>query len=336
MLTRAQKAAIIVRFLLNEGAEVPLQGLPDELQRRLTTQMGSMRYVDRTTLAEVIAEFATEVEAMGLTFPNGVAGALSALDGKISQHTAHRLRKEAGVRQFGEPWEQVKAADSAALLKMLGSESIEVAAVLLSKLDVSRAAELLSQLPGPNARRITYAMSQTSAVTPDAVDRIGLSLAAQLHDVPDVAFNQGPEQRVGAILNFSSAGTRDDVMTGLEETDEDFAAKVRKAIFTFHNIAERVQALDVPKVVRELDQDRLIIALGHGMTDDAGAEIVNFILDNMSKRMAETIREEMAEGGKIKKKDGEAAQTELVNAIRELEANGEIVLVIEEDGDDDE
>ena len=78
-LTRRQKAAIIVRFLLSEGADVPLTELPEPLQESLTTQMGSMRYVDRSTLAEVVGEFAAELEAMGLTFPNGVAGALSAL-----------------------------------------------------------------------------------------------------------------------------------------------------------------------------------------------------------------------------------------------------------------
>lgn len=102
-LTRRQKAAIVVRFLLREGADVPLSDLPEPLQEALTTQMGAMRYVDRATLADVVAEFATEIEATGLTFPGGVAGALLALDGRISPQTAARLRKEAGVRQFGDP-----------------------------------------------------------------------------------------------------------------------------------------------------------------------------------------------------------------------------------------
>src|SRR5680860_1338444 len=80
-LTRRQKAAIIVRFLLNEGADIPLSDLPDALQGTLTAQMGSMRYVDRATLISVVTEFAAELEAMGLTFPHGMAGALIALDG---------------------------------------------------------------------------------------------------------------------------------------------------------------------------------------------------------------------------------------------------------------
>src|SRR6056297_2315940 len=95
LLTKAQKAAIIVRFLLNEGADVRLSDLPDALQGTLTAQMGSMRYVDRSTLISVVNEFATELEAMGLTFPHGMAGALTVLDGRISPQTAARLRKEA-------------------------------------------------------------------------------------------------------------------------------------------------------------------------------------------------------------------------------------------------
>lgn len=335
-LTRRQKAAIIVRFLINEGADIPLQSLPEELQRSLTEQMGAMRYVDRSTLADVVAEFASEVEAMGLTFPRGVAGALTALDGRISAQTASRLRKEAGVRQFGEPWEQVRTADTDDLLGILQSESTEVAAVLLSKLDVARAAELLGKLRGDTARRITIAMSQTGAVTPDAVDRIGLSLAAQLHNVPETAFPDSPVERVGAILNFSPAATRDDVLMGLDESDQSFAAKVRKAIFTFVNIADRLNPMDVPKITRDVDQAALVQALTHAQTSEDTKASADFILENMSKRMSDALREEMEALGKVKPKDGEAAMTDVVNVIRTLEAGGELRLIVPDEDEEED
>ena len=333
-LSRRQKAAIIVRFLLNEGADVPLTDLPEPLQAQLTTQMGSMRYVDRSTLADVVAEFAQELEGMGLTFPRGMAGALTALDGRISPQTAARLRKEAGVRQYGDPWELIRQAEMKALIPIIESESAEVAAVMLSKLDIARAAELLGKLPGDKARRITYAVSQTGSVSPAAVDRIGLALAAQLHDVPETAFEQGAVERVGAILNSSPAATRDDVLVGLDETDQDFAALVRRAIFTFVHIPERVSAVDIPRVIREVDQPVLVMALAAASAGDL-ASVADFILENMSKRMAEAIREEMQELGRVKGRDGEEAMTAVVNAVRTLEAGGEISLV-EADEDSDE
>ncbi|MFK7941169.1 MAG: flagellar motor switch protein FliG [Roseovarius sp.] len=334
-LNRQQKAAIIVRFLLNEGADVPLTDLPEPLQARLTTQMGSMRYVDRRTLADVVAEFAHELEAMGLVFPKGVPGALSALDGRISPQTAARLRKEAGVRQFGDPWTLVCEAELDQLQPILESESPEVAAVMLSKLNVARAAELLGRLPGRVARQIALEMSHTAAVTPQAVDRIGLSLAAQLHERPDFAFEEEPDKRVGAILNFSPAATRDDVLTGLDESDQDFARLVRKAIFTFNNIPARIDPLDVPKFIREVDQSEMVTALKAAIDGDAElAAAAEFILSNLSGRMSDTLREEVGEMGTVKTKDGEEAMTSVVNAIRTLEANGDLTLLSLEDGED--
>lgn len=330
-LTRRQKAAIIVRYLLNQGADVPLSDLPEALQEVLTTQMGSMRYVHRDTLADVLSEFAAEIETTGLTFPRGVAGALSALDGQISPQTALRLRKEAGVRQFGDPWSQVCAAKPDALKSILLSESAEVAAILLSKLSVGKAAELLGTLPGARARQITYAVSQTSDATPDVVDRIGLALAAQLHDAPQVAFEDTPDARVGAILNFSQAAIRDDVLEGLEETDQDFATLVRRAIFTFENIPERIRPIDVPTVSRDVPRADLVTALAAALQTGADlADVANFILDNHSKRMGDALRDEISERGDVPAKEGEDAMTEIINNIRLLEANGEITLVMPE------
>lgn len=334
-LTRKQKAAIIVRLLLNEGAELRLKDLPEDMQIALTQQLGDMRHITRDTLAGVISEFADELDSMGLTFPRDLAGALDQLDGKISPHTAARLRKEAGVRQYGDPWERIKGLGVDQLLPIVENESTEVAAVMLVKIDVSKAAELLGRLPGEKARRITYAVSLTGAVTPNAVDRIGLSLAAQLDAQPERAFADGPVERVGAILNFSPAATRDDVLTGLDETDQVFADQVRKAIFTFSNIYQRLAPRDIPKVTREIDQAALITALAAASAQGGDmAKSAEFVLENMSKRMAESLREEIESAGKVKTKDGEEAMTEVINAIREMEANGEILLVADDDEDE--
>jgi flagellar motor switch protein FliG len=328
-LSRKAKAAIVVRLLLNKGADLPLEELPEDLQARLTQQMGSMRSVDRTTLAQVVQEFAHELESIGLSFSGGIAGALNALDGKISKQTADRLRKEAGVRQYGDPWERLRELGSEKLLPVLKSESTEVAAVLLSKLDVKRAAELLGKLPGPDARRITYAVSQTSAVTPDAVDRIGLSLAAQLDAEPVSAFDNGPVERIGAILNSTTSTTRDDVLEGLDETDAGFAEMVRRAIFTFANIPQRIAARDIPRIIREVDQDVLVTALAGAEAAGMGAT-ADFILENISGRMADQLREEAQDRGPVQISEMEDATTLIVERIREMEASGDLLLIVDE------
>lgn len=333
-LSGRQKAAIVVRFLLNEGAPLSLEDLPEELQAVLTQQLGSMRVIDRRTLAGVIAEFASELEQIGLSFPRGLIGALTDLDGKISPQTAARLRREAGVRQLGDPWDRIRALDVAQLKQIVEREATEVSAVVLSKLATPKAAELLGALPGDRARRLTYAVSQTDAVMPDAVYRIGLSLAAQLDDVPAKAFEDTPERRVGAILNLSVSATREDLLQGLDDEDREFAARVRKSIFTFPDIPERIAATDAPKILRVVDQPALITALR--FASDAGGEMLaaaEFLLANISKRMADGLREEMGDLPAVKTKPGEEAQNAVIAAIRDLEAAGEITMQVPDEDD---
>ncbi|TNJ40893.1 flagellar motor switch protein FliG [Phaeobacter sp. B1627] len=329
-LSGKAKAAIVVRLLLNEGADIPLEELPDDLQLELTQQMGKMRLVDRQTVQSVAAEFAEQLENVGLSFPNGLAGALTAMEGKISRHTHSRLRKEAGVRQFGDPWERLRKLPPEELAELAKAESTEVAAVLLSKIDTNKAAEMLQYLPGPMARRITYAVSQTSNVTPETVDRIGLSLASQIEARPEVAFAQTPGQRVGAILTQSQAAKREEVLTALDEEDMEFATDVRKSIFTFALIAEKVEAVDVPKLVRALGPPEITTAIAFA-TDDADVASVNFLLENMSSRMANNLREEANALGRVKRADGEAAFGIIVNMLREMVVNGDIELKSDEE-----
>ncbi|WP_420863788.1 flagellar motor switch protein FliG [Algirhabdus cladophorae] len=325
VLTQKQKAAVIVQLLLVNGADLDLAEMPDSMQEDLTFQLASLRRVDGATLHQVVEEFVLEFEAGGLTFPNGLPGALDALDGKIAAATAHRMRKNNNLPPPGDPWDRIAGLESEVLAEMLLEESVEVAAVVLSKIKVSKAAELLGHLPGETARRITYAVSQTGAVTPAAVERIGRSIEEQLDAIPVQAFDSGPVERIGAILNSSASDTREEVLTGLDETDKDFSDLVRKAIFTFANIATRLEARDIPKIVKVLDQDVLCTALaaGHQTNNVTSAE---FILENMSKRMAEQLREDMAAKPKLKPADADGAMNEVVGVVRQLEADGEIFL----------
>ncbi|MFP7672892.1 flagellar motor switch protein FliG [Marivita sp. S0852] len=333
-LTRRAKAAIIVQFILKEGADVPLTSLPEDLQMQLTQLLGEMRYIDRTTMNAVIEEFAQELDSIGLSFPGDIAGALSALDGKISDQTAARLRKEAGVRQIGDPWQRIAALPKDRLQSLVNSESVQVAAVLVSKLDVSKAADLLSSLPGDVARRIAYAMSMTDAVTPDAVDRIGLSLATQLDAEPAKAFRSEPSKRVGAILNFSRAAKRDELLTALDEEDQVFAEEVRKSIFTFAHIPERMAAIDAPKITRDVEQDTLAQAIAGAVTD-ADKQTCDFILSNISTRMADSLREAAADMGEVKPKQAEAAMSTIIRAVRDLSDSGEISLTMPSEEEDE-
>ncbi len=110
---------------------------------------------------------------------------------------------------------------------------------------------------------------------------------------------------------------------------------MRKAIFTFANIPARIAPRDCARIVREVDQKALTqavaAALGAGGVLEAAAE---YVLANISQRLASQIREEAGELGAVKPRDSEEAMAAIVGRIRELEAAAQIFLIAGEEADE--
>ena len=336
-LSRRRKAALIVQLALADGHKLPLATLPEEVQLDLTRELGQVRLVDKSTLEAVAEEFLSNLDHLGLSRSGGLDGALSALAEQLSPGAAARARSEVALIKGIDPWPQVLGLAVDDLKPLMEQESAEVAAVLLSKLEVPKAAALLALLPGPLARRITYGVSLTAGIEPAAVRRIGQALAAQYAVKPDRAFVAPPVERVGAILNSSKTATRESVLEALKEEDPEFAENVRRAIFTFKDIPERLAALDVPAVLRAIDNDRLVTALAAAMAiGGAEATAAEYLLDNISQRLADSIRDEMSTKTGIRKTVAEAAWGDVVTAIRTRAESGEITLVQKTDGGDED
>ena len=67
-------------------------------------------------------------------------------------------------------------------------------------------------------------------------------------------------------------------------------------------------------------------ALGEGFAAAAA-----HLLDNISQRMAQGLRDEIAERGTVRKVEGETAMSEVVAAIRAAADEGDITLLVAED-----
>ena len=328
-LSAKQKAAVIVRLLLTQNVSPVIERLSPHLQAELARTMATLGPISRATLAQVVQEFTTQLDAMALTAPNGLSAALALLEPHISPQTRDGLRAEAEASDLADPWTRLGALESERLRPLLMSESAEVGAIMLSKLGVAKAAGLLAELPADRAEMIAHAMALTATVTPAMVDRIGDHLLGQVRAAPPSSFRASPVDRVGALLNAVSAGLRDTLLGGLETRDAQFANDVRRAIFTFQHIPKRVEPADVPKILRRVDAAIVTRAIAAGM--ESAKITVEFLLENMSKRLAEQIRGEAENMGKIRPDEGEAAMGAIVTAIRNMEEEGELRLIPVED-----
>ncbi|SEQ19428.1 flagellar motor switch protein FliG [Loktanella sp. DSM 29012] len=327
-LSRRRKAAIIVQLLISDGSKLSLADLPDRLQEDLTAELASIRLVDRDTVNAVAAEFADLLDAIGLSAPGGVAAALDALSDHLSPDIATRLRGRVTGSANADPWDRLINLDNETIQRILTAENTHIGAILMSKLPVPRAAELLGKLPGDLARRLAVGIKQTETIAPQSVARIGAALIANYSTTPDTAFTAPPGKRVGAILNAAKPSMRDTLLTGLDADDQGFAADVRKSIFTFEDIPARVRPVDLPMCLRDIAPDDLATAMAYATaTGNDAAKTATFILDSLSQRMASQIRDTIEDLGEVSAQAGESAMSILSASVRAQADSGRISLI---------
>lgn len=328
-LNPRQKAAIIVRLLLDDEAEVNLEGFDSDRQTLLAEEMANMELIDRQTRDDVISEFCDSLEAVGVTFPGDLDGTLEILADRLSKDATDRLRRLVMMSGRGDPWPRVTGLPQEDIQVLAENEAVELVAVMLSKLSVAQASKTFSALDRERAQMVAQAMAMTRDIGPQALQRIGLVLAQAADALPHPGMEAPASGRMGDILNFASSDLRDDVLDLLDREDAVFAEDVRRAIFTFAHIPERIDPRDIPRIVRAVDQQFLVRALAQKTEKEAAAAA--FILTNLSQRMADGLREEAAALGTLRPKDADEAANEVVAAIRRLQMEEGLTLIQPED-----
>ena len=329
-LSPRQKAAVIVRLLLEDEDATSLSQLTIDSQTLLAEEMAGMEIIDRQTRDAIISEFCDQLEAVGLTFPGNLDGTLAMLGGRLSDDSSDRLRKLAALTGRADPWARIATLPKENIQKLAETEAVELVALMLSKLPVERASDMFIGLTRERARAVAQAMSMTSGVTPQSLQRVGMILLQAAETLPKPAIPTPATDRMGAILNFATANLRDDVLDALETQDSGFAGGVRKAIFIFAHIPTRVEARDVPRIVREIDQPTLVRALAARLAEDVAA--ADYILANLSQRMADTLRDERDALGNVPAREIEEAMNEVIAGIRRLQEGGDLNLIPPQDG----
>jgi flagellar motor switch protein FliG len=106
----------------------------------------------------------------------------------------------------------------------------------------------------------------------------------------------------------------------LEVDNPDLAEEIRRRMFVFEDILT-LDNRSVQRTLREVDNQDLTMAL-----KGASEEVKKRIFENMSKRQAEIVNEDMEYMGPVRLRDVEEAQQKIVNIIRKLEDAGEIII----------
>ena len=220
-----------------------------------------------------------------------------------------------------KPFEFVRKTDAQQLLSFIQDEHPQTIALILSYLGAAQCASILSALPPEAQADVAKRIATMDRTSPDVIKEVEKILESKLANLVNQDYTIiGGVDHVVEILNTVDRGTEKHIMETLEIENPDLADEIRKKMFVFEDIL-LLDDRAIQRVLRDVDNNDLSIAL-----KGSNEEVQNAIFNNMSKRLAVMIKEDMEFMGPVRMKDVEEAQQKIVNVIRKLEDSGEIVV----------
>ncbi|HEY4601553.1 MAG TPA: flagellar motor switch protein FliG [Cerasibacillus sp.] len=320
-LTGRQKAAIL---LISLGPDISAQiykYLTEEEIEKLSLEISSVKKVDSDIKEEIIDQFHQIVQAQDFISQGGIGYAKTVLEKAFGKQEAsniiNRLTQSLQVR----PFDFARKADPQQVLNFIQNEHPQTIALVLSYLDPEQAGQILSELPQEVQADVAKRIATMDSTSPEIISQVEHVLERHISSSFTEDYTQaGGIQAVVEVLNGVDRSTERTILDALEVQDPELAEEIKKRMFVFEDIV----ILDnraIQRVIREVDNEDLQLAL-----KVSSEEVKELVFQNMSKRMAETFKEEMEFMGPVRLRDVEEAQTRIVSVIRRLEEIGEIII----------
>lgn len=320
-MTGRQKAAVLLISLGPEKSAQLFSHLSDDEIEELTLEIANMRKVDPSEKEGILEEFYQVCLAQEFVSEGGIGYAKEVLEKAMGSQKALEIINKLTASLQVRPFDFVRKADASQLLNFIQNEHPQTLALILSYLNPGQASSILAALPQDKQADVAQRIALMESTSPEVIKEVELVLERKLSSMvtQDYAATGGI-QAIVDILNSVDRGTEKFIMETLEIQNADLAEEIRKRMFVFEDIIN-LDSVSIQRFIREIDNNDLSVAC-KGATE----EVRDVIFSNMSKRMAEMLKEDMEFMGPVRLRDVEEAQQKIVNVIRKLEEAGEIII----------
>jgi len=217
--------------------------------------------------------------------------------------------------------ESLKWMDGPTVAELIMNEHPQIIATILVHLDADHASEILGYFSDRLRQDVMLRIATLDGVQPTALKELNDVLAKLLSGNESLKKQSMGGVKVAAeIMNYLNGETEAAVMEGLKSYDEALAQKIMDTMFVFDDIIE-IDDKGIQVMLREVQSETLIIAL-KGTT----VEMREKIFKNMSSRAAEMMREDLESKGPVKLSEVEAQQKQMLQIVRRLADEGQIML----------
>jgi flagellar motor switch protein FliG len=322
-LTRQQKLAVFLICIGPEAAAEVLRQFDDVEVENLCREMAGFPMIPEAVQKQVLEEFSGIVAGSVQSAAGGLPFAQRTLEIAKGGHKASAIIGRVGPTTGTsiEVIKDISEMEGRQIFNLIKHEQPQTISFILSYLEPAKAAEVFPLLSPELREEVLERLGTIESTSLELVNKIARSLGKHFDNKTRPAFHHsGGVRAVAGLLNSLEKELSKTLLGRLEERNAALSAAIRKKLFSFEDL-NRLQPADLQRILREVDSSNLAISM-----KSASESLRTKVFAGLSKRAAESLKEEIELLGPVRLKDVEAAQDTIIQVVRRLEEEGQITI----------
>jgi flagellar motor switch protein FliG len=318
----------ISHFLMlmgNDFASNVFTKLPQKLVTVITKRMIEAKPLKKLEMLKILEEFNYIILSNQYIIDGGIEHAKDILSRAFgpneSKKILEKLLKSMGKNNYFAFLTKIKSQQ---LADFIENENAQTIAIILSHMEPAQAAETLEALDANKKIEISIRMANLKDVSPNIIKNIAELLEQKLELLSSNKIEIGGTRTVAEIFNRMGSSAKDTIDM-IEVFDSELAQSIKEKMFTFEDIIKIEQESMI--IVKNAIEDKNTIAKAIKNVDET---LQNKFLDAMSDGEKEDFLEEMSYINRIRIKEVEMAQAEIVEAAQRLLESDAIFLDLDD------
>ena len=303
-----------------EASEVFKHLSPKEVQS-VGEAIAKMKSIPRERVESVLGKFAQTAGEQSMLVSDNDEYVKSVLRKALGDDKANLLIDRILSSGDVSGIESLKWIDATSVAELLRTEHPQIVAAILVHLEFDQASQVLKELTERQRNEVLVRIATLDGIRPAALRDLNEMMGKVLAGGDKLKKTAlGGPKAAAEIINMLGSAVETSVLDFVREADAELAQKIMDNMFTFEDL-QKLEDSAIQTVLKEVQSESLVIAL-----KGAPPEMRERVFKNMSKRAAETLREDLESRGPVRLSEVEAEQKEMLKIVRRLADEGQIVL----------
>jgi len=318
-LTGLQKCAVLLLSLGDAASADLLKLLSDDEVQRVTEALAHLPPISEEQAATVLQEFHAVLGSSAGWRQGGLGFAKRILTTAFGPEGSRKHLDR--LPQTGGEQANLRRLDPALLARFVETEHPQTVAMVLAHLGSAQSAAVLRAMKPEQRTEVMLRLARLDQVAPAVMLKVSSVISKKLQKFGELKReSSGGVRAVAEIFKQLDSELSEEILERLNEADSPLAEAIRQKLLVFEDLLS-LDANGVKELLGRADRRVLTVAL-----KGASEELRKHLLQGMSQRGSAMLLEDMEALGPVKIKDVEAAQQQVIAAVRQLESEGTVSL----------